>query len=473
MIYLASNITILDTTITNCINAISVRYGSYFFTLDSCNIRNSTTGIYSASSNNGQILNSLFENNGYAIYFQLSEFRVNNVNIYRSRNTAIYLYDSQFNGHNLRVGDCGLGAFATDGLNSFATISGGEFFNNSADTDGSNFLIKGGQLELENCTVRGGRTPLRGAIAGLNGAKIFTNNVTISDHSADLGGTVYLAQSSLLMQRSEISRNNLISGETAPTYGGGMYSVDSTVQLYHTSILNNYAFYGGGLYLSSSSVLLVNCHILNNNAKADGGGLLLNNSLTLPAVVNFTVVDGNQAMGVGGGVLVLNAKLESKSLTVTHNIAAAMGSGIHLNNGDCILSEFIVANNSRYSGIEARSSTLKLLGGLIANHQATSGGGLSCTSSTIYASGIEFRNNTASKGGGLAATSTNLEIYHSKFWNNGASESGGGVLFSGGNFYGEYLDMHNNIASSSTGGGIYSTGTSSIFFFQYFDINLF
>gem|GEM_PF-1768099 len=133
---------------------------------------------------------------------------------------------------------------------------------------------------------------------------------TIRDNYADSGGGIAFLEDHSDTSGYPIARNNLISGNTAPYCGGGIYvGAFSTPVIENNIVSGNMAggYGGGGIALWTSNSLhprTVNNNIVSaNQTSSDGGGLYIRYDGSV--LVNNTVVE-NSADSTGGGVYVLN-----------------------------------------------------------------------------------------------------------------------------------------------------------------------
>jgi parallel beta-helix repeat protein len=133
---------------------------------------------------------------------------------------------------------------------------------------------------------------------------------TIRDNYADSGGGIAFMEDQSDTSGHPIARNNLISDNTAPYCGGGIYvGAFSTPVIENNIVSGNLAggYGGGGIALWTTNSLhprTVNNNVLSgNHTTTDGGGFYIRYDYSL--LVNNTVA-GNTADSAGGGVYVLN-----------------------------------------------------------------------------------------------------------------------------------------------------------------------
>lgn len=197
-----------------------------------------------------------------------------------------------------------------------------------------------------------------GGIFAPSANTIIINNSLIQYNTACYGGGLYSYESSVAMFDTTVEENEA----TCPTgWGGGMLikSGESATILFST-FNNNTAYKGAGLYSSSNALSVKNCTFGFNDASSGGGMMLANkswienvtmrnNTATLfgggvavdysgyyyehSSMVNTTLA-GNTA-GSGGGVAVLNG--DANGLVMDHlsfaaNTATSVGSALFVGN---------------------------------------------------------------------------------------------------------------------------------------------
>ena len=135
-------------------------------------------------------------------------------------------------------------------------------------------------------------------------------NCTIRDNQADSGGGIAFLDDQSDTSGYPIARNNLVSDNTAPYCGGGIYvGAFSTPIIENNIVTGNLAggYGGGGITLWNTNSLhprTVDNNIVSGNwTSANGGGFYIRYDCT--ALANNTIVE-NIADGGGGGVYILN-----------------------------------------------------------------------------------------------------------------------------------------------------------------------
>ncbi|MGW7540947.1 hypothetical protein ACWGKQ_07475 [Streptomyces sp. NPDC054770] len=239
-------------------------------------------------------------------------------------------------------------------------------------------VVSGGNLRLEDLTVRGGRANgngggilvdgggklrLTGAdviystASGNGGGVAVSPNATaiirrgwLAFDNANNGGGLY-NQGTLIVEDSEFSRNH------AQIAGGGLAQAGGNAFVHASVISRNTSTFGGaGVADTGGMTEISESKIVNNTTGFTGGGLLNTARLTLDKTElsgNVAAAPGGDGGGVynstGSGVLVLKgSKVLSNSAngpSVGSN--SAQGGGIFNNNGGSVtLDHSHVRNNS-------------------------------------------------------------------------------------------------------------------------------
>jgi parallel beta-helix repeat protein len=161
----------------------------------------------------------------------------------------------------------------------------------------------------------------------LNTCKNETNsptvtNCTFSGNSANsYGGGMYNTHNS-----SPTVTNCTFSGNSANSYGGGMYNYFYTSPtVTNCTFSGNSAEWGGGMYNQlNSNATVTNC-VLSGNSAGEGGGMFNYNSS--PTVTNCTF-SGNSANSYGGGMLNYVCSPTVTNCTFSGNSANRDGGGM-------------------------------------------------------------------------------------------------------------------------------------------------
>lgn len=266
--------------------------------------------------------------------------------------------------------DINIGAGNTLTINgNGATISA----NNNSNV-GRVFHILSGIVVFNNVTITGGNSTGRGAgiyVVG-NDVNLSLNNSTISNNTSTYDpGNGYGGGAGGIDNNGGIVTltNCTVSGNQGRRNGGGIYTIDGTLQIYKSTITNNRATlanngFGGGIYVR------------------EGGSAYLENS----------TISGNTAARTGGGIFAFSLSssqsLTLHSCTVVNN-SANYGGGI-----------------SRWDTAGYESITPILTNTIIANNTATTGP--DCYTNNINSNGYNLIENTTGFGGVLTTVATDI-----------------------------------------------------------------
>lgn len=306
------------------------------------------------------------------------------------------------------------------------TVTGGW----SAEYDGAAGIDNHGTLTLASVTLT--RNFGRGAGAIFNDGALTLKDSDVSNNEALLGGGIRNHENGILvLNDSNASRNSAVDG-------GGIYN-EGTVTLTGTTISENRAQQsdGGGIFNGPGAILMLSdCAVSENVAGRDGGGIrgfsdFFDQGDSVITVID-SVVSGNSAMDVGGGIANVSATLTLLNSTVSENTANA-GGGIY------------------------SARRLSVTDSVVSGNTAENGGGIGCVGPADFTlSNSTVSANTANnRGGGISSTCTTT-VSDSAISGNAAA-SGGGI-----ESYDSHaaLTMTNSTLSGNVGGGIRKLSSS-------------
>jgi predicted outer membrane repeat protein len=149
-----------------------------------------------------------------------------------------------------------------------ATVSGLTIADGSTTDNGGGLRMDGGQLTVNNCTVRADSAPNGGAIHAGNGATLTIGNSAFAGNTARLGngGGINLNDGTVTIS------NSTFAGNTAPYYGGGIYLESGTLTIGNSTLAGNSARYGGGMF--SNEMFTARNTIVAGNSGGDVMGSL-------------------------------------------------------------------------------------------------------------------------------------------------------------------------------------------------------
>ncbi|MCK4653512.1 MAG: right-handed parallel beta-helix repeat-containing protein [Candidatus Cloacimonetes bacterium] len=181
------------------------------------------------------------------------------------------------------------------------------------------FCIGADEVNIEELTLTNGQAYWDGGGIYCVNSGLDLSDITISDCSAGTAGGIYHYSSNSFFTNVTIINNE------AKHYGG-IYSCNSTLSLIDSDILNNFAGEeGGGICFGYSDINLINVIISGNHAGWSGGGILSSNCD--PEFVDV-YISGNSG-GVGAGIFCYESNPILENVTISNNIATNAGGGIY------------------------------------------------------------------------------------------------------------------------------------------------
>jgi hypothetical protein len=336
-----------------------------------------------------------------------------------------------------------------------ATFVGCTFQNNSATHWGGGVsVVLGSKPVFANCWITGNHSGTGtfdgagGGVFALDGSPTFLGSHINTNTSTFAAGGVYqmgtfgslYGRSALVMQDTEVADN--VSTQYRPTdnpaEGGGIHVEDNaTATLTRVRILRNQAGTGGGLNAYRSRYDIVDSVIDSNQARAAygfGGGIAAtsnNASASMPgSIINLTgtLVRNNASLNfAAGGIAVLGdnfsntrASLSLTGSVVDSNQSMLQGGGILVTQADLAVTNSLIIRNTVSGG-------------------SAFGGGINVsTNATATISRSTIAQNTAAGpfglGGGMFIDGgTFINLSNSNIYANVGSTRGGGVTFGGTN----------------------------------------
>eukprot|EP01132_Coremiostelium_polycephalum_P010270 gene10270-12597_t len=118
-----------------------------------------------------------------------------------------------------------------------------------------------------------------GSIYCFNVGLNIRDSIFIGD-TAYHGGSLYLKQSDILLESTDIRNNNLLNYFNSS--GGAVYSSETSLAISRSTIMNNIAYYGSSILCNESNLVILNSTIQNNTdfkSIVTDNGLSCNSSL--------------------------------------------------------------------------------------------------------------------------------------------------------------------------------------------------
>ncbi|MCG6155926.1 beta strand repeat-containing protein [Rubinisphaera margarita] len=353
-----------------------------------------------------------------------------------------------------------------------STVSGNVALGAGADDGGGAIFNNGGTVNVLNALVSAnlatGASGSGGAILSTAG-RVNVSNTSIVDNQANrAGGGIEVIDGRITLTNVNLDSNDAgLPGVAAPGNGGGLHvtgTAGTLVRVNGGTVSNNTAVSeGGGLWNQSGSILRVNGTVLANNTASgngadDGGGAIFNNGgLTVVTGATLTGNVANGTSGSGGAAFSTDGTLTFNGNTmINSNVANRAGGGVEVVDGRLNILGSTLSNN---------------IAGPIGFASPGNGGGVHISGvagTEVLIDNSNILNNTAANEGGGIWNQTNavMDIFNTNVHDNNAfgelTINGGGGLF---NNNGGIIDIvnssfrRNDAFNGSRGGGLsLSTG---------------
>lgn len=264
-----------------------------------------------------------------------------------------------------------------------------------------------------NSTISGNpAAPSFGIFEVANNGYLVVKDTTVANGSASSGGCFYVSGGTLLLSNSTVTNCQAEGG------GGAIHSALATTRLYGSRVVDNIAgTYGGGILVFGGTANLVDSNVQSNQAGKGGGGI--SNEIGQLSLRRGSVTN-NTATEVGGGIDNVgdDARLTLYDSLVDGNYATNLGGGIYTRSGTVVLRETTISNNATCDGFETSCP------GSFHN-----GGGLYVVNGNLSVlEDSRVSNNSAMNGAGISNRGgSNTVIHDSTVASNTARLNGGGV----------------------------------------------
>lgn len=261
---------------------------------------------------------------------------------------------------------------------------------------------------------------------------ILSGDIGVLDNDTD--NSYHVVYASGVDALATLDGFTITRGYGASLEGGGMYMINSSMNLKYLKFFKNYAEVGGGIYSIYSDPSLEFIEF-NFNFAVYGGGIF-NSEDSSPTLMNVIFL-GNEASSQGGGMYNgLNAAPLLQEVIFDNNLATD-GGGMNNNHGHPTLIDVYLYANT-----------------------ASVGGGIHNYFSDNTLSRVTFSDNTADWGGGMFNVNSSPNLENVTFFDNSATNYGGGIYNV--NYSSPTLlnvTFHENEADE--GGGIYNNNESN------------
>lgn len=250
--------------------------------------------------------------------------------------------------------------------------------------------------------------------------------------------------------------------------GGAIEASGADVVLESVLLVNNYSTVSGGAIYCYDGTLTIRDSLLENNASGTGGALY-NDGCEVE--ISNTTFTGNEALdnlGRGGAI----ANMQPGNLGMTDSILQANtgfdGGGLFNDTNATVALDAVrlLDNESSYGGGIENSGTLEVTDSLIDGNSATgTGGGLWNLGGAVTLERTTVSNNTAHEGGGVSTYGAQLGMTDVNIINNTATGThGGGLYHGGGTAFVTNATISGNRANdpAANGGGVYQNSDDNL-----------
>lgn len=330
-----------------------------------------------------------------------------------------------------------------------------------------------------NCSSN--KADTNGGCLYLDASNVSIEMSRIVNNSAPTGGAIYSSVSHLVINNTEISKNE------ASNSGGGILITEGTAVISNSSIFENTAQWGGGFLCNrATNVTVFGTRFEGNHAENDGGGM--RGVKSCRSYFDSVTWSKNSAKKYGGAVA-LKSSQTSFTLTLFSQNEAKMGGAVDAYLGRVLFTDTAFGRNnaSEYGGainldsvattfnhcllqenfaqdeggaIAASASSFTMTRSHVISCRSTNaGGGIYITESTANFSECVFDNNESRMGAGLYMFSvTPTVMRRTNFTSNQASAQGGAIFAATCDL--DIYDVYMEQNSAFEGGGMYSSQSS-------------
>jgi len=207
----------------------------------------------------------------------------------------------------------------------------------------ANLTLTGGSSEGHGCTGGGGLLITADEMADLNSDSgnnfgwnyVVIENVIIENNESHNGGGL-----SIFRSRGSIVRNTIIRNNAASTFGGGVFTYGSHVNMTNVTVTGNNNLagteQGGGMMMPVTGGTLDSMTITDNEGCCGGGGIWTNGENCTWVMTN-SIISGNSS-NWGAGLAVFGgdgwgAEPTLINVTISNNTASGNGGAVWSNNG--------------------------------------------------------------------------------------------------------------------------------------------
>ncbi|HDQ74020.1 MAG TPA: hypothetical protein ENN19_18275, partial [Chloroflexi bacterium] len=215
-----------------------------------------------------------------------------------------------------------------------ATVRRNWIYSNTATNQGGGINVEVNNSRLEDNWIYANTAADNGGGVYLGSASnvlvignhIYNNNSDKSVNLANGGGGIFANRG--------VIRSNVITGNTAASYGGGIYAYNPETLVERNRVYGNEADQGGGVMLRNNATARNNL-VYSNTSTLSGGGIRIRNG----HVINNVIYDNAAPGGSGGGIYADGSSPGSYIYgnIVVSNTSGSSGTGINITGGNARL----------------------------------------------------------------------------------------------------------------------------------------
>jgi predicted outer membrane repeat protein len=176
---------------------------------------------------------------------------------------------------------------------------------------------------------------------------------------------------------SEVILNVWLASNRSYSDGGGIYCVNSNLEVHASPSFNIADGNGGGVYLDNSSFTCLG-HDINDNHGVTGKGIYMVNSTALLQDFDFyDNIVGDAAGANGGGIYCESSELYADSVEFDHNGTSGSGGAVYAEASEVVFNRCIFRENYANlsgGGIYAHASDLEIVNCTFDEDSSASGG---------------------------------------------------------------------------------------------------
>ncbi len=281
-------------------------------------------------------------------------------------------------------------------------------------------------VEISGLTLTNGSGDRGGAIFNQETLSIIDS--TLSGNTASLnGGAISNYYGDLSVQNSKLV-GNMTGTPEADGYGAGIYQLQGTLAIDNSELTGNQALgLGGGVYILQSDQFLVSHSQFSSNSAHSGGAIYNNNN---PLTVEQTLFTENHATGLLGGAIYTNKdSVQISQSQFIENDSVARGGGLFADSGTLTVSTSLFSGNSAETlggGIQINRANVSVSETTFVGNEAATGGALAVQGrGSLMVSGSTFTENIAVSGGAISNNDAiNITIKNSTISYNQATLGG-------------------------------------------------